>query len=155
MKDAECADRKKNHISDFSNFHFSSYGHFCTKNCQFSMHFLANSKKKRKIEARAIPTLRPHKRCLYEPIIGALYRLSSIKNPPQFGQPTPEKLGSVGICRNQGLSALILSQHCILLGGFKEDPQLGIHYIERRQAFGRRILSFCQRSLAPNYLGAK
>ena len=34
--------RKKNHISDF---HFSSYGHFCTKNCQFSMNFHDNSKK--------------------------------------------------------------------------------------------------------------
>ena len=51
MKDAECADRKKNHISDFSDFHFSSYGHFCTKNCQFSMNFHDNSKNKnRKID---------------------------------------------------------------------------------------------------------
>ena len=38
--------RKKNHISDFSDFHFSSYGHFCTKNCQFSINFHDNSKNK-------------------------------------------------------------------------------------------------------------
>ena len=31
MKYAECADRKKNHISDF---YFSSHGHFCTENGQ-------------------------------------------------------------------------------------------------------------------------
>ena len=46
MKDAECADRKKNHISDFSDFFFSSYNPFCTKNCQFSMNFYDNSKNK-------------------------------------------------------------------------------------------------------------
>ena len=51
MKDAECADRKKNHISDFSDFHFPSYSPFCTKNCQFSMNFHDNSKNKnRKID---------------------------------------------------------------------------------------------------------
>ena len=46
MKDAECADQKKNHSSDFSDFDFLSSGHFCTKNCQFSIHFHDNSKNK-------------------------------------------------------------------------------------------------------------
>jgi len=46
MTDAECANRKKNHISDFSDFLFSSYGHFCTKNCLFSMNFHDNSNNK-------------------------------------------------------------------------------------------------------------
>ena len=32
--------RKKNQILDF---HFLSYGHFCSKNCQFSMNFHDNS----------------------------------------------------------------------------------------------------------------
>ena len=51
MKDAECADRKKNHISDFSDFHSSSYGHFCTKNGQFSMNLNDKSENKnRKID---------------------------------------------------------------------------------------------------------
>ena len=36
--------RKKNHISDFSDFYFLSYGQFCTENCQFSMHFHDSSK---------------------------------------------------------------------------------------------------------------
>ena len=31
MKDADRLNRKKNQISDFSDFHFSRYGHFCTK----------------------------------------------------------------------------------------------------------------------------
>ena len=31
--------RKKNQISYFSNFYFSSYGHFCSKTCQFSFEF--------------------------------------------------------------------------------------------------------------------
>ena len=35
--------RKKNHVSDFS---YSSYGHFCTQNCQFSMNFHDNPKNK-------------------------------------------------------------------------------------------------------------
>ena len=35
--------RKKNKISDF---YVPSYGHFCTKNCQFSMNFHDNSKNK-------------------------------------------------------------------------------------------------------------
>ena len=47
MKYAECADRKKNHISDFYDFHFSSYGHFYNKNCQFLMNFHDNSTNKR------------------------------------------------------------------------------------------------------------
>ena len=47
MKYAECADRKKNHILDFSDFHFSSYGHLYNKNCQFLMNFHDNSKNKR------------------------------------------------------------------------------------------------------------
>ena len=38
--------RKKNHISDFSDFHFSGYGHFCTKNYKFLMNFHDNSKNK-------------------------------------------------------------------------------------------------------------
>ena len=51
MKDAECADRSKNYISVFSDFHFSSYGHFCTKDYQFLMNFPDNSKNKiRKID---------------------------------------------------------------------------------------------------------
>ena len=36
--------RKKNQISDYSNFYFSSYCNFCTKNCQLSMNFHDNSK---------------------------------------------------------------------------------------------------------------
>ena len=38
--------RKKNHTSDFSDFYFSNYGHFCNKNGQFSMHFHDNLKNK-------------------------------------------------------------------------------------------------------------
>ena len=36
--------RKKNQISDIPYFYFSTYGHFCSKNCQFSMNFHNNSK---------------------------------------------------------------------------------------------------------------
>ena len=39
--------RKKNRISDFLDFHFSSYGHFFTKNCQSSMNFHDNYKNKK------------------------------------------------------------------------------------------------------------
>ena len=43
--------RKRNPISDFSDFNFSSYGHFCTKNSKFSLNFHDNSKNKsRKID---------------------------------------------------------------------------------------------------------
>ena len=35
--------RKKNHVSDI---YFSSFGHLCIKNCQFSMNFHDNSKNK-------------------------------------------------------------------------------------------------------------
>ena len=43
MKDPESAESKKNQISDF---YFWSYGHFCSKNCQFSMNFNDNLKNK-------------------------------------------------------------------------------------------------------------
>ena len=46
MKDPVSAESKKNKISDFSDFYFSSYGHFCSKYCQFSMNFHDNSKNK-------------------------------------------------------------------------------------------------------------
>ena len=38
--------RKKNHVSVFSDFYFSSYGHFCKKDYQFSMNFHDISKNK-------------------------------------------------------------------------------------------------------------
>ena len=38
--------KKKKQISNFSNFHFSSYGHFCSKYCQLSMNFHDNSSNK-------------------------------------------------------------------------------------------------------------
>ena len=38
--------RKKNQILDFSDFYFSSYGHFCSRNCPFPMNFHDNSKNK-------------------------------------------------------------------------------------------------------------
>ena len=40
--------RKKNHVSDFSYFYFSSYGHFCTNNCQFSMNIFHENGSKNK-----------------------------------------------------------------------------------------------------------
>ena len=49
MKDVESAESKEK--SNFSDFYFLSYGHFCTKNCQFSMNFYGDSKNKdRKID---------------------------------------------------------------------------------------------------------
>ena len=43
--------RMKNQSNDFSDFYFSSYDHFCTQNCQFSMNCHDNSKNKdRKID---------------------------------------------------------------------------------------------------------
>ena len=42
--------RKRNQISDFFDFYFSSYGHFCSKICRFSMNRHDNSiNKNRKI----------------------------------------------------------------------------------------------------------
>ena len=38
--------QKKKQISNFSNFYFSSYGHFCSKNCQLSINFHDNSRNK-------------------------------------------------------------------------------------------------------------
>ena len=38
--------RKKNHISNFSDFYFFNYGYFCTQNYRFSMNFHDNSKNK-------------------------------------------------------------------------------------------------------------
>ena len=38
--------RKKNHISNFSDLHFSRYGYFCFQEYQFSMNFHVKSKNK-------------------------------------------------------------------------------------------------------------
>ena len=38
--------RRKNQISDFYDCYFSSYCHFCSKNCKFSMNFHDKSKNK-------------------------------------------------------------------------------------------------------------
>ena len=46
MKVQNRLNRKKNQISDFSDIYFSSYDHFCSKNCQFSMNFNDNSRNK-------------------------------------------------------------------------------------------------------------
>ena len=44
--------RKKNKVSDFSDIYFSSYGHFCSENCKFSMNFPDDLKNKnRKIDS--------------------------------------------------------------------------------------------------------
>ena len=49
MKVQNRLNRKKNQISDISNIYFSSYNHFCSKNCQFSMNFHTSRNKNRKI----------------------------------------------------------------------------------------------------------
>ena len=43
MKDPETAEEKS---KDKLNLYFSSYGHFCSKNCRFSMNFHDDSKNK-------------------------------------------------------------------------------------------------------------
>ena len=47
MKDAELAESKENEISNFSCFYLSSYGHFFSKNCQFSMNFFTITREKK------------------------------------------------------------------------------------------------------------